>query len=151
MTGTLVPAISPPRGLASALPSRLARPLPMPSLPARNSSAALYGLAVIDCHGRAADRVVLASLGWSPGQSLRLRVIAGSIVARPDVRGGVAVSTDGHVRLPIGLRRRCGLRTGDRVLLVADPPSGTLLLHPPPVLDELLAVHHCAILGEAVQ
>lgn len=110
-----------------------------------------YGLAVIDCHGRTADRAVLAALGWASGQPLLLRAIAGSILAMPDARGGDAVSTDGHVRLPIGLRRRCGLRTGDRVLLVADPSAGTLLLHPTSVLEELLAANHTAILGEATQ
>ncbi|MCY7343487.1 MAG: AbrB/MazE/SpoVT family DNA-binding domain-containing protein [Pseudonocardia sp.] len=73
---------------------------------------------------------MLHALGWCPGRPVALSIISGSVLAVPDDVADVAVSADGHLRLPVGLRRRCGLSTGDRVLLVADPPAGRLLIHP---------------------
>lgn len=60
------------------------------------------------------------------------------IVARPDPQGVFHLSGQGHVLLPAQLRRRCGLRTGDRVLLAADPVRGTLIVRSPAALDNLV-------------
>lgn len=153
MTTRLVPSITPghrPHGRGAFRPMlSQARPLPIPLMPVRSTPESVYGLAVIDCHGRTADRIVLHALGWCPGRPVALSIVGGSVLAVPDDVADVAVSVDGHLRLPVGLRRRCGLSTGDRVLLVADPSAGRLFIHPPAVLDAALGAHHTALLQGA--
>jgi hypothetical protein len=148
MTPTVVPAVSTARRTAptSNRVGRPVRPLPLPPATAAGARPLTHGLAVVDCHGRLADRVVLSALRWQAGHRLAATAVEHTLVAVPDPYGAVAVSSDGHLRLPIGLRRRCGLRTGDRVLLVADPTANRLFLHAPDALHALLDAHHAALL-----
>jgi hypothetical protein len=57
----------------------------------------VYGTGQIDKSGRVADRAITIALGWQPGDRLTLTAAAGA------------------------LRRRFGLRPGDRVLLAVFP------------------------------
>lgn len=52
------------------------------------------------------------------------------------------MSAAGHLRLPAAIRHRCGLVTGDRLLLAADPSTAELRIYPPAILDELITRHH---------
>lgn len=119
--------------------------MPIPAFPPAPARELRYGLVILDRYGRVADRAALQALGWSPGQSLGLTVTAGSVLAVSCPESRVRVGNDGHLRLPVGVRRACRLVTGDRVLLVADPVRAHLLLHPPAVLTALLEPHHAAI------
>jgi hypothetical protein len=144
----VIPALQPPRwrpGDAADRRRPAARPLPVPALPARPVRDLRYGLAVLDRYGRVADRATLSALAWGPGQALALTLTAGSVLAVVGPDPSVRVGNDGYLRLPIGVRRACGLTAGDRVLLVAEPGAGRLLLHPPAALTALLATHHAAI------
>ncbi|WP_300017736.1 AbrB/MazE/SpoVT family DNA-binding domain-containing protein [Pseudonocardia sp.] len=118
-------------------------------LPCPTACEAEYGLATLDQYGRLADRTVLRALHWGPGHPLALTLVSGSVlvVARDDATA--RVGNDGYLRLPVGVRRACRLMPGDRVLLVADPSAGRLLLHPPAALGALLDAHHAAILSGA--
>lgn len=153
MTSSVVPALPPAqrRGAASTTRPRPGevRPMPVPTVAARPVRDAWYGLTVLDRYGRVADRAVLRALAWGPGHALVLAVVAGSVLAVPCPNATVRVGNDGHLRLPAGVRRACHLVAGDRVLLVADPRAGRLLLHPPAVLEALLEAHHAAILRGA--
>ena len=154
MSTSVVPALTPARlrTVGASGPQRSpARPMPVPTLPARPATNTRYGLAVLDQYGRVADRTVLRALAWAPGQPLVLTLIAGSVLAVAAPDGSVRVGNDGYLRLPVGLRRACHLAAGDRVLLVADPDAGRLLLHPPAALNALLAVHHAAIVEGATE
>ena len=150
MTLTIVPAPSLSRrsARATAQGSRSLTALPMPVPATPGTTRMRYGLAAVDLHGRVADRALYDALGWRPGQTLRLTVTDRSVVAAPDAGGAVRIGATGHLRLPAGLRRRCGLTTGDRVLLAADLGARVLVLHPPAALDALLATHHASVLGE---
>lgn len=146
MTSTIVPALRAPRqhdprDTASA-PRPVTRSLPVPTLTARRSPTTVYGLAVMDCHGRVADRHVLRTLSWTPGAQLTLDVVGDSVLSVEDLHGTVRIGADGYLRLPIRLQRRCLLVAGDRVLLAADPARRQLLLHPPAALDRLLTPDH---------
>ncbi|MER7007794.1 AbrB/MazE/SpoVT family DNA-binding domain-containing protein [Dactylosporangium sp. NPDC000555] len=59
-----------------------------------------------------------------------------------DEHGIFRLSRLGHVRLPAAARHWCRLGAGDRVLLAADPVNGLLIVHPPVVLEELVARLH---------
>jgi bifunctional DNA-binding transcriptional regulator/antitoxin component of YhaV-PrlF toxin-antitoxin module len=62
--------------------------------------------------------------------------------------GGVfSVTGQGHVRLPATVRRWCGLATGDRVLLAAEPARGLLVVHPPAALDAMIGQFQAAVLA----
>jgi hypothetical protein len=136
----IVPAITLVRRRGDAHPGpppRGARPLPVPWLRSGPRRDAVYGLAVLDRYGRLAERTVLRAMGWGPGQQLTLTLLAASVLATPCPGSTVRVGNDGYLRLPIGVRRACRLVAGDRMLLVAEPPAGRLLLHPPAALDAL--------------
>jgi hypothetical protein len=128
-------------GLGRPAGSRM-RPPPLPPLPAPRTSAVVYGMAAVDCHGRVADRAVLAALGWAAGCRLDFQQVQRLLVIRAHSCGVFQVNRQGHLRLPAHVRHCCGVRTGDRVLLAADPEHGVLVVHPPAALDELVAGCH---------
>ena len=118
------------------------RTLPLPTVPTPRTSSIVYGLAAIDCRGRAADHTVMTALGWVPGTRLDIRESGGLLLIRSDVHGVFSVTKQGHLRLPAPVRHRCGLIPGDRVLLAANPQRDLLIVHPPAALDDLLAQRH---------
>jgi hypothetical protein len=152
LTSAVVPAVPLVRRRGDAHPGPRpvdVRPMPVPALSSGPLRDAVYGLAVLDRYGRLADRALLGALGWGPGQRFDLTLLAGSVLATPCPGSPVRVGNDGYLRLPVGVRRACRLVAGDRVLLVAEPAAGRLLLHPPAALDALLDAHHTALLRGA--
>jgi hypothetical protein len=123
------------------------RTLPMPRLVSTRAAAAVYGFAALDSRGRIADRAVIGSLGWLPGTRVDIHETQGLIVIAAEPRGVFSVTGQGHVRLPAAVRHWCGLAAGDRVLLVAEPADGLLVVHPPASLDAMVARAHAAVLG----
>ena len=73
--------------------------------------------------GRVADRAMTSPLGWRPGDRLTLTAAAGVVIARRDPGGMVAMPSKPYLVIPAALRRRCGLRPGDRVLLAVFRPG----------------------------
>ncbi len=149
----MIAAVIPPSGLAAGTPGEVAaralrrRPLPLPDVPRQRDSRSMYGLATLDCHGRLADRKLIAALGWKPGTRLAISETGGLFVVEADRRGVFAVIPQGHIRLPATIRHWCRLTAGDRVLLVADPDAGRLVVHPPAALDAMVGTVHEAVLG----
>jgi hypothetical protein len=95
-------------------------------------------MSAVDARGRLADRVVIAALGWHPGDLLTVRVAGGAITITTGAEGYIAVSRNGRVHLPAEARHACAIDVGDRVLLAAEPAQGTLVVHPSVRLDLLL-------------
>jgi bifunctional DNA-binding transcriptional regulator/antitoxin component of YhaV-PrlF toxin-antitoxin module len=60
------------------------------------------------------------------------------IVARRDAGGIAVLPSREYLVIPAVLRRRCGLRAGDQVLLAAVPGEDALAAYPIAVLDEAL-------------
>jgi hypothetical protein len=115
------------------------RPMPLASPPGR--PGVVYGFGRIDASGRVADRVTIAALGWRGGDRLTLTAEAGVMVARRDPGGMVTVPSRPYVVIPAALRRRCGLRAGDHVLLAASPDQDTLAAYSVAVVDQALRAH----------
>jgi len=63
------------------------------------------------------------------------------LVARRDRYGMVTVPTRCAVAIPAALRRRCGLRSGDRVLLAALLREDTLAAYMFALVDHALRAH----------
>ncbi|HEY5988287.1 MAG TPA: hypothetical protein VIV12_18205 [Streptosporangiaceae bacterium] len=109
------------------------RRLPLASPPAGGPAPfadVVYGTGRIDASGRIADRVVTGALGWRNGDRLTLTAGAGVVVARRDPGGMVTVPARPYLAIPAALRRRCGLRAGDRVLLAALPAEDVVAAYP---------------------
>src|SRR6516164_11742978 len=112
------------------------RPMPLASPPVR--PGVVYGFGRIDASGRVADRVTTAALGWRAGDRLTLTAEAGVMIARRDPGGMVTVPARPYVVIPTALRRRCGLRAGDHVLLAASPGEDMLTAYSFTVVDQAL-------------
>lgn len=142
MTGQpIAPVIPSAVGSARRGPGRMraGRPLPLASPPGRPE--AVYGFGRIDASGRIADRAIISALGWRGGDRLTLTASAGVMAARRDPGGLVTVPTRPYIVFPAALRRRCGLRAGDRVLLAALPGEDTLTAYSLAVVDQALRAH----------
>ena len=138
-----VPAATPARPPSAAVTEPGARRgLPLPGVQSpRPPDAAVYGMAALDCHGRIADRAALDALGWPIGYRLSIQEADATLTLTADPAGSVRVIGRGQVRIPAVLRHRCGLATGDRVLLAADPIRSRLTIYPPAALDQALTPH----------
>jgi bifunctional DNA-binding transcriptional regulator/antitoxin component of YhaV-PrlF toxin-antitoxin module len=143
MTAPLIAPLIPPRarpggrehgrpGTARRLP--LATAPDIPTVPAD----VLYGFGRIDESGRVADRAMTSALGWRPGDRLTLTAGAGVILARRDPGGMVTMPAKPYIVIPAALRRRCGLRPGDRVLLAVFPARDALAAYSFAVVDRAL-------------
>ena len=124
-------------GSATGRPLPLAHPEPVPPAP----EDVVYGLGRIDSSGRIADRTVTTALGWRGGDRLTLTADAGVITARRDPGGMVTLPARAYIAIPAPLRRRCGLRPGDRVLLAAAPGDDTLTAYSLAVVDQAIRAH----------
>jgi hypothetical protein len=81
----------------------------------------------------------MRALGWTPDQVLDIAEAGGALVVHADPTGTFRTTGHGHLVLPARVRRWCGLRVGDRVLLAADPMRQELLMCPPALLDTMIA------------
>jgi hypothetical protein len=133
-------AVPPGRHLTRAAERRplpLARPVPAPPTP----EDMIYGIGRIDSSGRIADRTVTTALGWARGDRLTLTADAGVVTARRDPGGMITLPARAYIAIPAPLRRRCGLRPGDRVLLAAAPGDDTLTAYSLAVVDQAIRAH----------
>jgi len=146
MTTPLIAPLIPPRGGPGGREhGRLgkARRLPVaaaPEVPALPDGV-VYGTGRIDESGRVGDRAMTSALGWQPGDRLTLTAAAGVVFARRDPDGMVALPARPYLVIPAALRRRCGLRPGDRVLLAVFPAQDALAAYSFAVVDQALRAH----------
>jgi bifunctional DNA-binding transcriptional regulator/antitoxin component of YhaV-PrlF toxin-antitoxin module len=143
MTTSLIAPVIPPRARPGG-PERgravTARRLPVagvhevPAVP----DDVLYGFGRMDESGRVADRAMTTALGWQPGDRLTLTAAAGVIIARRDADGAVTMPRKPYIVIPAALRRRCGLRPGDGVLLAVFPAQDALAAYSFAVVDQAL-------------
>jgi hypothetical protein len=119
------------------------RPLPLagPAAALSVPAGVVYGTGRIDASGRVADRAVTCALGWREGDGLTLTAEPGVVVARRDPGGMVTVPARACLAIPAALRRRCGLRAGDRVLLAAVTGQDMLAAYSFAVVDQAIRAH----------
>ena len=122
---------------AAVRPLAMAGPTAALSVPA----GVVYGIGRIEASGRIADRAIARALGWRDGDRLTLTASPGIVTARRDPGGMVTVPIRACVAIPAVLRRRCGLRAGDRVLLAAVAGQDTLAAYSFAVVDQALRAH----------
>jgi hypothetical protein len=98
-----------------------------------------YAVTRMDQRGRLADRSLLRLLGWLPGQQVDLRVCHGLVIVAVLSERGVAVTRQGHLRLPAVVRHACGLLSGQQILIAAEPHGEAITLYPASVVDTAFA------------
>jgi hypothetical protein len=59
--------------------------------------------------------------------------------------GAFVKATKPYVLLPAGVRHRCGVRSGDQVLVVADSAQDVLVVHPLAALDSMITAYHATL------
>lgn len=137
-------ACTPRRGGATSAPDRT---LPLAAAPERRATGRVYGMSVMDGRGRIADIMVVRALGWTPQTRLGMRERGGLLIIGADADGVFRLTGEGHLRLLAAVRRWCGIHSGDRLLLVAEPELGRLVVHPPAALDAIVTAHHDVVIG----
>lgn len=113
---------------------------------------AYYAVTAVDARGRLADASPVRRLSWAPGTPVALHVVRGQVVVatRNGTPGRYAITRQGHLRLPATVRHACRLRTGARVLVVAHPDTGVLVVFSTRVLDGVLrACFQSLVSGES--
>jgi hypothetical protein len=146
VTPQLIAPVIPSRArVAARTGGRVApvRRLPMATAPGIPSlpDEVVYGFGRMDVSGRVGDRAVIGTLGWKLGDRLTLTGAEGVIVVRRDPAGLVVMPAKPYVVIPAELRRRCGLRPGDRVLLAVFPGEDALAAYSFAVVDQALRAH----------
>ena len=145
MTAPLIAPLIPPRARpgTGARQAASARRLPMaaaPQVPVVPDDV-VYRFGRMDESGRVADRAMISVLGWQTGDRLTLTASAGVVIARRDPGGMVTMPAKPYLVIPAALRRRCGLRPGDRVLLAVFPAQDALAAYSFAVVDQALRAH----------
>jgi hypothetical protein len=107
-------------------------------------------MAAIDVNGRLADGTVIPSLNWAVNTRLDIRVRGDLVVVTADPQAVFRVTRAGQVRLPATVRHWCTPTAGSRVLLVADPAAGRLVVHPPAALESMVSQYHAIVFGGEV-
>ena len=138
----VIPSSGRVAGALRAGPSAV-RPLPMagPAAALSVPAGVVYGTGCIDASGRVADQAVSCALDWREGERLTLTASPGVLTARRDPGGMVTVPARACLAIPAVLRRRCGLRAGDRVLLAAVPGQDMLAAYSFAVVDRAIRAH----------
>jgi bifunctional DNA-binding transcriptional regulator/antitoxin component of YhaV-PrlF toxin-antitoxin module len=122
--------------------------LPLPALPTiAGDTGLVLGVAGVSHSGRVGDQVLLDALGWAPGDRLHLDVLDSTLLLRRHPEGTQVINTRGQVFLPAGTRALLRIADNDRVVLVAAPRQGLLMLHPRAVVGALLAGFYDALPG----
>jgi hypothetical protein len=150
----VIPSGTRPARGRGGTPGRAVCPLPLADSPPSAPAAAgdvVYGIGRVDASGRVADRVVTGVLGWRGGDRLTLTAEAGVVIARRDPGGMVTVPARSRIMIPASLRRRCGLRAGDPVLLAAIPGRDALAAYSFAVVDQAIRAHGALLCGEGGQ
>jgi len=146
MTAPLIAPLIPPRARPGGREhgkTVTARRLPVaaaPEVPAVPHDV-VYGFGRMDQSGRVADRAMTAMLGWQRGDRLTLTAATGVVMARRDPGGMVTMPAKPYLVIPAALRRQCGLRPGDRVLLAVFPARDALAAYSFGVVDRALRAH----------
>jgi hypothetical protein len=101
----------------------------------------VYEIGRIDASGWIAWQPIFSALGWRGGDRLTLTADAGVVTAHRDPGGMVTLPHRAYIAVPAALRRRCGLRPGDWVLLAALPGQDVLAAYSFAVVDQAIRAH----------
>lgn len=122
----------------------LAEPSPLTAmrLPTLSDGTLTYSAARVDSSGTVPAAQTLAKLRWHTGDRLAITTVREVVVISHDTSGLHSVPKKRSLIIPAVVRRACGIRPGDLVVLAAATELGILLIHPPTVLDMMMMLYH---------
>jgi bifunctional DNA-binding transcriptional regulator/antitoxin component of YhaV-PrlF toxin-antitoxin module len=85
-------------------------------------------------------------MGWSSSTATRLEVRGDAVIVVTAEGCTSSITRQGHLRLPLAVRRLCRIEAGVRVLVVAWRNSGQLVICTAGAVDEMILMR----LSEAV-
>lgn len=103
-----------------------------------------------DRAGRLADRSVIRCLGWDRHTSVRFDWRRDVILVVPAGGGQSSITTQGHLRLPLAIRRRSRIDAGSRLLVLAWAQTGRLVICAPSAVEEMLLDRMHGVSGRCV-
>lgn len=129
--------------------SGLAEPLPLasPERPAEDGKLR-YAIGRIDESGKVPAAQVLDALEWHAGDRVAVAVQRGVAIVRRDVNGPVAISKRRALIIPSAVRRACGILAPDTLLLAAAVDYDVVFVHPPSIVDAMMALYHRSVDGD---
>jgi hypothetical protein len=118
--------------------------LPLASQPSYPSTDGTlrYAVGRIDESGTVPAAYLLNLLDWRSGDQTAITVRRGVAIVRRDDSGHVAVSKRRALVIPASARRACGICNQDSLLLVAAVEYDTVFVHPPSIVDKMMALYH---------
>ncbi|MFC4951085.1 hypothetical protein [Pseudonocardia sp. GCM10023141] len=90
-----------------------------------------------DRAGRIADRSLCRHMGWNQQTGIRFEVRGRFVIVTAD-GSAPAITTQGHLRVPLAIRRRCRIDAGTRLLIVAWRENGTVVICTASAVEEML-------------
>ncbi|MFI5495244.1 hypothetical protein [Actinoplanes sp. NPDC051859] len=109
--------------------------------------SSVYAMVAVEDRGRVTVHSVVHVLPWDPDTRLAVRVQARLVVVTADADGESQIDRKGRLQVRVAMRRWCGLTQGSRVLLVADPATERLVVHPSAALDATIGRAHAEAFG----
>lgn len=103
-------------------------------------SSTYYVTTTVNDRGRLADRSALCLMKWSAFQRVEYSVEREVIVVTKSQAGGFAVTGQGHLLLPAGIRLAAGIVAKDRLLIAAEERAAQILLFTTNGLDRRLGL-----------
>jgi hypothetical protein len=110
-----------------------------PITPPPPSSTLQVGIAAVDRSGRLREQRLLHAFCWAPGDRTTVEVQPRSVIMWRDGRGRAVIDTRGQFFLPAAGRRLFGIAPGDRVVLLAEPQAGLLVICPVAIVAALVS------------
>lgn len=135
VVSAIIPARRGPTPLTPGLP------IAQLAVPEREESAH-YALTAMDARGRLAGRSAMRVLNWRPGQPITVTITQRALLVVPQAEGPEAITQQGHLRIPKGIRHWFDLKPGDRMLLAAFPDYDLLIAYTFAALDTMIHQYH---------
>jgi hypothetical protein len=122
-------------------------PLPAVGFAPDDSATVVCAVSPLGAKGRISDAFCLRELGWAPGTAIKVLAAVGVVTVTRETADGrgsrdggrrQSVDPSGHLRLLTLTRQIAGFRTGERLLLLADPDRQVLRITSTAVLHRLM-------------
>jgi bifunctional DNA-binding transcriptional regulator/antitoxin component of YhaV-PrlF toxin-antitoxin module len=121
-------------------------PFPLPSLVALpRDESLLYSMSRLGESGALPATPLLKALRWQTGDRIELRATPSVVILRRAEFGTQLLTRETCVVIPAAARRRCGMHSGDTVLLAAAQSRDVLVVHSLAAINDMVGRFHAEV------